>query len=175
MVTRCVYLPLQLGCKGALANAQEMVAGIDPALNSLFGKIKAAAPSAKVLVFGYVQFWPSKDEPEQCQPSVKRPSTGQKSTMNSIVSDMNQKLATAAGRIGFTWVNVTDALSQVWPISAHSGGLGGLRHLTPRLHTACSWCFHIFLAMFAPIGTSPALRAGSTSSSYICVFHLVFL
>ena len=94
----------------------------------------------------------------------------------SSIGRIRRQEITSIECIGFDPLDpIRTYLSQVWPISAHSGGLGGLRHLTPRLHTACSWCFHIFLAMFAPIGTSPALRAGSTSSSYICVFHLVFL
>ena len=107
VVTRCVYIPGQFGCEGALTNAQNIVAGIDTALNTLFGKVKVAAPSAKVVVFGDVQFWPRIDNPDQCQsPSLKRPSAAQKATMNSLVLGMNQKLAQAANTNGFTWVDV---------------------------------------------------------------------
>ena len=107
VVTRCVYLPGQFGCTGALKNAQNIVAGIDADLNELFGKVKVAAPNAKVVVFGYVQFWPTVDNPHQCQSSsLSRPSAAQKAIMNSLVIGMNQKLEQAANTSGFTWVDV---------------------------------------------------------------------
>ena len=55
----------------------------------------------------YVQFWPSDDEPGQCQSSsLSRPSADQKASMNSLVLGMNQKLEKAANATGFTFVDV---------------------------------------------------------------------
>ena len=107
VVLNCVYLYSQLGCQVALTSAQNIINGINPALNSLFGKVKAAAPKAKVVVLGYVRFWPSFSNPDQCPSnSTKRPSKDEKNNMNSLVLDMNQKLAEAANTKGFIWVDV---------------------------------------------------------------------
>ena len=107
VVRKCVYLPFQPGCNAALEDAQATIDSINPALNSLFGMIKVAAPNAKVVVLSYVRFWPSVSIPSQCQSkSTKRPSADQKKTMNSLVLRMNQKLAEAANANGFIWVDV---------------------------------------------------------------------
>ena len=104
VVTRCIYIPGQFGCAGALTNANDTVVGIDSALKTLFSKVKTAAPYATIVVLGYVQLWPVMSK--KCQsPSLSRPSAVQKATMNSLVLDMNQKLAKAANTYNFTYVD----------------------------------------------------------------------
>ena len=106
VVTRCIYLIGQFGCKGALKNAHNVIEGIDVDLDTLFSKVKARTPTAEVIVFGYVQFWPSTSNPDQCQStSLKRPSAIQKVTMNTLVLAMNGKLAQATKKYGFKWVD----------------------------------------------------------------------
>ena len=109
VVTKCVYLRAGIFsfCARALANAQNVVANIASALDELLRQVKAAAPGARVVVFGYVRFWPNEDNPEQCQSkTLKNPSSEQKTAMNALVWGMNRRLEEAAVAHGFAFVDV---------------------------------------------------------------------
>ena len=109
VVTKCVYLRTKRFsfCTRALMNAQNVTANIDSALVNLFSQLKAAAPGARVVVFGYVQFWPSKNKPDQCQSkTLKNPDSDQKAFMNSLVRTINQKLEQAATANNFIFIDV---------------------------------------------------------------------
>ena len=80
---------------------------MDLPLDELFRQVKAAAPSAKVVAFGYVRFWPNEDKPEQCQSkALKNPDSEQRTAMNTLVRGMNKKLEEAAIAHGFAFVDV---------------------------------------------------------------------
>ena len=107
VITRCVFLPGQFGCNNALKNAANTIAAIVPTLTAVIREIKFKIGNAKVVVLGYVAFWPVADVTTQCQSnSLRRPSALQKATMNKLVRDMNSALLVAANAIGAQFVNV---------------------------------------------------------------------
>ena len=106
-VLTCVYVIGQVGCARALKNAQDVIKKIAPDLRHLLNQINVAAPTAKVVVLGYVQFWPAVDVPIDCQSnSLRRPTAVQKAKMNQLVVDMNAAIEQAAIQTGCHYVDV---------------------------------------------------------------------
>ena len=98
VVKWCVYVPFiaKEACPPAMKNAMTAVQMIDLALAPLFAKIKAAVPSsARVLVFGYAQFWPEDvNNVTQCEnnPHLHDVGSAERANMNTLVLMMNTQI-----------------------------------------------------------------------------------
>ena len=109
VVKDCVYTITGHDCDDALKNGADTIANIAAPMATLYKAIRTAAPAARVVVLGYVQFWPAIDNEDNCQSHfLKNPDATQKTTMNTLVANMNLALKGVVSSFpGFSFVDVS--------------------------------------------------------------------
>jgi lysophospholipase L1-like esterase len=95
------------GCLNAVNNAETFVKNNLPGLlDTLYAKIKSDAPSARVIIVGYPEFY---QVPGSC--SVGLDNT-ERSAINGGADLLDSTINTEAGKYGFTFADVRSAFSQ---------------------------------------------------------------
>nr|WP_244180991.1 SGNH/GDSL hydrolase family protein [Amycolatopsis pretoriensis] len=102
VMTTCVLQGTE-GCQAAVEKAEIFISQSLPArLADLYSAIRAAAPAAKVVVLGYPRLF------ELAESCASAPSRDSRVALNRGADALDEATAEAAGRAGFTFVDVRE-------------------------------------------------------------------
>ncbi|MEZ5093378.1 SGNH/GDSL hydrolase family protein [Nocardioides sp.] len=103
VLTECALPGWMSNCNGRISTAQGFITTTLPGrLSTLYGKIRAAAPQARVTVVGYPRLFDGRD----CN-ALTWFSSSEMSKLNATADLMNSRLSAAAGAAGFSVANPT--------------------------------------------------------------------
>ena len=103
VLTTCAQPAWSSNCNGAIDHAQAYINGTLPAsVATLYTKIRAKSPSAKVVVAGYPRIFNGED----CN-AFTWFSPSEETRLNQTADLLNSKLSAAAAKAGFTYANPT--------------------------------------------------------------------
>ncbi|WZH51676.1 MAG: SGNH/GDSL hydrolase family protein [Nocardioides alkalitolerans] len=107
VITECALPAWASDCDAAIDQAQAFVASTLPArLSGLYAEIRAAAPSAQVVVAGYPRLFMGED----CD-ALTFFSPEEQARLNTTADQLNSRTAAAASAAGFTFVDPTSAFT----------------------------------------------------------------
>lgn len=107
VITECALPAWASDCDAAIDQAQAFVTSTLPArLSGLYAEIRAAAPSAQVVVAGYPRLFMGED----CD-ALTFFSPEEQARLNTTADQLNSRTAAAASAAGFTFVNPTSAFT----------------------------------------------------------------
>ncbi|MCH1867910.1 SGNH/GDSL hydrolase family protein [Nocardioides sp. CFH 31398] len=107
VLTECALPAWASDCDAAVDGAQAYVAGTLPgALSTLYGRIRAAAPDARVTVVGYPRVFMGED----CDAGTFF-SPAEQTRLNRTAEELNDRLSAAASARGFAFADPTSAFT----------------------------------------------------------------
>jgi hypothetical protein len=107
VLTECALPAWASDCDAAVDEAQAYVAGTLPgALSTLYGRIRTAAPDARVTVVGYPRVFMGED----CNAGTFF-SPAEQTRLNQTADQLNARLSAAAGARGFAFADPTSAFT----------------------------------------------------------------
>ncbi|MDQ1106182.1 SGNH/GDSL hydrolase family protein [Nocardioides zeae] len=107
VITECALPAWASDCDAAVDGAQSFVASTLPArLSGLYAEIRAAAPSAEVVVAGYPRLFMGED----CD-ALTFFSPEEQARLNTTADQLNSRTSAAAAAAGFTFVDPTSAFT----------------------------------------------------------------
>ncbi len=105
VLTECALPGWMSNCNGKVSSAQNFINGTLPSrLGTLYGQIRAQAPTARVTVVGYPRIFNGKD----CSWFTWF-SSSEMSKLNQTADLLNSRLSAAASAAGFSFANPTSA------------------------------------------------------------------
>ena len=161
VLTTCAEPAWSSSCNGAIDRAQAYINGTLPAsVATLYTKIRAKSPSAKVVVAGYPRVFNGED----CN-AFTWFSPSEETRLNHTADLLNSKLSAAAAKAGFTYANPTR------PFVAHavcdgSAWINGLANpVTESYHPNRSGQGSGYMPLVSPRLTGATVAATATTLS----------